>query len=130
MINFLEKGDRMIWVGIGAGGFLGAVLRYSICSGFHQQGILIANILGCFILAFIFGIQPRLNKYLELGIKTGFCGALTTFSTFTLEVYEHYIQKDGIALYILLGTGMPLMAVILGYKTSVWLKSIQAGDYR
>lgn len=128
MINILEKGDEMIWVGICAGGFIGAVLRYAICLGFNNQGILIANILGTFVLSFMFGLQPRLNKNLDIGIKTGFCGALTTFSTFCLEVYEHYVLKNGVILYVLLGISMPLIIVVLGYRVGIWLKGPLAGD--
>ncbi len=78
---------------IGAGGFLGAISRF-LLAGFVQKsfatffpvGTLFVNVLGSFIIGFMAmyfenTVQP---EYKALVI-TGFLGALTTFSTFSLE---------------------------------------------
>ena len=78
---------------IGAGGFLGAISRFLLSSyvqksfvTFFPIGTLSVNVLGSFIIGFMAmyfenSVQP---EYKALVI-TGFLGALTTFSTFSLE---------------------------------------------
>ena len=78
---------------IGAGGFLGAISRYLIATyiqklfgGFFPVGTLSVNVLGSFIIGFAAmyfsqTIQPEYKAF----VITGFLGALTTFSTFSLE---------------------------------------------
>ena len=78
---------------IGAGGFLGAISRFLLSSyvqksfvTFFPIGTLSVNVLGSFIIGFMAmyfenTVQP---EYKALVI-TGFLGALTTFSTFSLE---------------------------------------------
>ncbi len=79
---------------IGIGGFIGAILRFSI-SGWVQKatattfpfGTLSVNILGSFIIGFLFLYFQHINlsptqKALFI---TGLLGALTTFSTFSLD---------------------------------------------
>lgn len=79
---------------IGAGGALGAIVRFKI-RHFSEwllgeqflYGTLIANVLGCFIGGFLITYWEGTNVSMTLkeGIMIGFLGALTTFSTFSLE---------------------------------------------
>ena len=70
---------------IAAGGALGAMGRYLLSlwrtPGF-PYGILMANIAGSLLLGILVAGAPRAT-FLLLGV--GFCGALTTFSTFSLD---------------------------------------------
>ncbi|ADC69227.1 CrcB protein [Methanocaldococcus sp. FS406-22] len=79
---------------IGVGGFFGAIFRYLI-SGIVPvkfgipTGTLIVNLIGSFILGFLLYCSlfaPIPTEY-KLLIGTGFCGALTTFSTFSYETF-------------------------------------------
>lgn len=83
------------YIFIGAGGFLGAILRFWIKSIPLQNykelipiNTLFINVTGSFILALITTIALevlKMNDDIRLGICTGFLGAYTTFSTLCKE---------------------------------------------
>ena len=79
------------------GGALGASLRYLISlvpvKAVFPFQTFFTNILGCFIVGVIAALAAgavhkadgQISPALVLFLKTGFCGGLTTFSTFALE---------------------------------------------
>jgi len=79
---------------IGVGGFFGAIFRY-IISGIVPvkfgipTGTLAVNLIGSFILGFLLysSLSAPIPAEYKLLIGTGFCGALTTFSTFSYETF-------------------------------------------
>lgn len=85
----------MIYLYIGAGGFLGAVSRYAIdnfaTAKFNTAfpvGIFIVNIAGCLLIGFIMTLALErmvMSANVRMGIVTGFLGGLTTFSTYTYQ---------------------------------------------
>ncbi len=110
----------MISVFIGGG--LGALLRYIICHyyskacnltfPYHTFGI---NVLGSFILGFIiYSINSKtgFDNNLKLFLTVGFCGGLTTFSTFSLESLELF--KQGKIVEFLLYTFGSVVICLLG----------------
>jgi CrcB protein len=74
---------------IGAGGFLGANVRYAIAAWGRRHGArfpigtLIANLTGSFLMGLVMGLID--NRELRLLLASGFLGAETTFSTFAVE---------------------------------------------
>ncbi len=90
-----EGGLSLVFIYIGAGGFLGAIFRYILSglmsggwAGAFPVGTLIANLLGSFLLGFCMVLSMEiynLNPAIRMGIATGFLGGLTTFSTFAYE---------------------------------------------
>jgi len=105
---------------VGAGGFLGAISRFLIAgyvqksfSTFFPVGTLSVNVLGSFIIGFMamYFEQTVAPEYKALVI-TGFLGALTTFSTFSLENIN--LLQDGnytsVALNIFLNVTLTLTA--------------------
>jgi len=77
------------------------------------------NITGCFLIGFIyiFIIEKfQVSPPLKYALTVGFCGGLTTFSTFSFEIFEmiknnHFFNA---ALYILLSVIIGIIAVYFG----------------
>lgn len=77
-------------------GAVGAVLRYALSRAFPVRpghlpgGILIVNVLGSGLAGALIGLAElaALDSELRLVLVTGFCGGLTTFSTWTVETIE------------------------------------------
>ena len=78
---------------VGAGGFVGAIGRFVIAGGvqkltggFFPYGTLSVNVLGSFLIGFLFlYFEQTISPHAKALLMTGFLGALTTFSTFSLE---------------------------------------------
>lgn len=81
---------------IALGSVIGAWLRWGISLRFNRVfenipfGTVIVNLIGAFIigLAVSFFSNSSISPNYKLFVVTGFCGALTTFSTFSVEIVE------------------------------------------
>ncbi|MGM3161216.1 fluoride efflux transporter CrcB [Dickeya undicola] len=76
------------------GGGIGSVARWQLSVRFNTlfpqipAGTLLANLLGAFVIGAAMSYfirQPDLPPQWKLLLTTGFCGGLTTFSTFSYE---------------------------------------------
>lgn len=111
---------------IGAGGFIGAIMRYEISGWTHRlfgssfpYGTLSVNVIGSFLLGlFMVLANTKLiipDAYKNL-IAIGILGAFTTFSTFsyeTISLIEINLMKQA-AVNIALNVVLGLLAVWLG----------------
>ena len=108
------------------GGGFGSILRFAISKLFMADkssfpwSTLIANFIGCFIIGIILGLFINNNKQysdLYVFLSIGFCGGLTTFSTFSVEGLT--FLKNGELLmfvtYILISILGGLLLATLGY---------------
>ncbi|MDX6410070.1 MAG: fluoride exporter [Gaiellaceae bacterium] len=82
------------WMAFLVAGALGAPLRYLVdgvvgerTEGVFPWGILLVNVTGSFLLGLVTGLALHhgLGRTPRIVIGTGFCGAFTTFSTFSYE---------------------------------------------
>ena len=89
--------DRRELAAIFIGGAAGALLRAGLTKGFGEPApawpwvTFGANVLGAFLLGyFVTRLQERLplSTYRRPLLGTGFCGALTTFSTMQVELIQ------------------------------------------
>lgn len=82
----------MLYLGIAIAGAVGALCRWflSVCLGRTKSGFdigtLSVNALGSLIFGLIVGLSPVLPSSTIQVMTIGFCGGLTTFSTFCVSV--------------------------------------------
>lgn len=107
---------------VGIGGFLGAICRYSLSLAIPNAGgfpfaTLCINLLGCLCLAWLFTTFTKRTPII-VGMGTGFLGAFTTFSTFSLEtllLLQHSEWLQAI-LYSLGSVGGGLICAWMGIQ--------------
>ncbi len=93
---------------ISAFGMAGAICRYSIgltLLDTFPWGTLIVNIVGCFLLPFVFiYVRERgiISEELVIAMGTGFIGAFTTFSAFSIDCINLMLQGDYKAVFLYL----------------------------
>ena len=98
---------------VALGAVPGAVIRWQIAVHLHDNDVIV-NVLGAFILGWLLGLPPRPKRQLLIGI--GFCGSLTTFSSWMVNSVSFISQGDWLAAMGLIGLtlGLGLGAAALG----------------
>ena len=110
----------MNWLLVLLGGAVGAPVRYLVDRSVMSRtrsvlplGTLVVNVIGCFVLGCVVG---GASPDVRLLLGTGFCGGLTTFSTFGYETSR--LASEGssrIALInVVLSVGLGLGVAALG----------------
>jgi CrcB protein len=116
------------------GGMLGCLLRWCLAMFLNRYfptippGTLASNLIGCYIIGIaiaFFTTYPAFAPEWRLFITTGFCGGLTTFSTFSAEIVM--LLQSGRTLWALAAVAAHLLGSLLmtfaGIATVVWFKS-------
>jgi len=91
----------MLWIAVALGGSLGALARYAVAQALAGQALKLpvatftVNLLGSFLMGafYVLIIEKSLlpEAWRQL-VMVGFLGALTTFSTFSIEVVQQLQQ--------------------------------------
>lgn len=117
--------DYRVYVAVGIGGMIGALLRYSLSqfsllTGSFPYNTLIANWIGCFLLSYLMfhdHIKGKLHPHIFAALTVGVIGSFTTFSTFAVETITLWQSDLYMALaYILLSVLMGLAFCYSGYR--------------
>lgn len=118
---------------VALGGCLGALSRWGLTYWIDRLrpptlsfplGILIANVLGCFLFGLLFGLgesRSWMSNAVRLALFTGFLGSFTTFSTFSWNTLELLKNGEIIPAFanVLLSVFLGLAGVWAGYQLVV-----------
>ncbi|MDF1826491.1 MAG: fluoride efflux transporter CrcB [Verrucomicrobiales bacterium] len=107
------------------GGSLGALSRWGLhywidsrlSQGTFPWGILIVNVVGCFLFGWLFALfenKAWFSDAIQLAVFTGFLGSFTTFSTFSWNTLE--LLRNGHAA---LAVGNVTASIVFGLL-AVW----------
>jgi len=107
------------------GGGIGSLSRYflSILLRMYSMDFPIAtltiNLIGSFIMGFavaLFWSKASVHDSVKLAVTVGFCGGLTTFSTFSWETFDLIKQGEYLLafLYVFISVFVCVLAVTLG----------------
>lgn len=123
----------MMLLAVFIGGGTGSVLRWALSMRFNTTavsvlpiGTLLANLAGAFIIGAAlayFSRHAQLPAHWKLLITTGFCGGLTTFSTFSAEVFT-FINGGQLAaagIHTLVNLGGSLLMTAIAFTLVNWL---------
>lgn len=123
-------------ISVGAGGALGAIARYLVGMAISHHlpnhgwlATLSVNIVGCFamgIMAAILIESPSVSTAVRSFVMIGFLGALTTFSSFALDIHI-LLDKQGFmagAGYLITSVGLSLAMFFAG----MWLFRAGSGQ--
>jgi CrcB protein len=121
-------------IAVCVGASAGALLRWWLGAQLNNllpsipPGTLAANLVGCYVIGLaiaFFATYPAITPEWRLLIITGFCGSLTTFSTFSAELVT-LLQQGRVVLACtsaathLIGS---LLTTLAGIGTIVWARA-------
>jgi len=111
--------DRRRVIAVAVGGAAGAALRWAVVASFDAGRfpwpVLALNVVGSVLLGLLLAEEerrPSARLVLHDASGIGFCGGLTTFSTFSLEVVD--LARDGNIGLAIMYTVVSVLAAVLG----------------
>jgi len=117
------------WLAVALGGAMGAMARFGISTyllpvlpGRFPWSTLLVNVLGSFMIGVLYVIiveKALWSHQWRILLMTGFLGALTTFSTFSIESVN-LIQRSQFLLAMSYA-GATVVACIAASATGLWL---------
>ncbi|UCE02843.1 MAG: fluoride efflux transporter CrcB [Candidatus Latescibacterota bacterium] len=111
---------------VGLGGFVGAILRYTVSGALQRHGgtfplgTLGVNVIGCLAIGVLMGLaqyRQLLAPELRLFLTLGLLGSFTTFSTFGYETFamlrdsNYFVALSNVAANVVIG----FVAVVVGW---------------
>jgi fluoride exporter len=136
--NIIVIGDHtlqnylIVFFGAGIGGVLrywGSNFIYKFLPPTFPYGTLSVNVLGSFIIGFVMyylNSNQLISQEVRIFLTVGFCGGLTTFSTFSFETINFLKEKEFFfaGLNVLSNVFITLIALFIAYKLSKLLSGV------
>lgn len=119
----MEINQKRISLSIAIGAIFGALSRFYLTEfiktifgdNFSFFATLMINLTGCLLIAYILTVALEkirlISTELRLMTTTGFCGAYTTFSTYTLEA-KNFVDQDNTLMILSYFVGSIIMGMI------------------
>jgi len=111
-------------IAVAVGGAVGAALRFTVSHAIDGRsasllpwGTFTVNLAGCLLLGFcVEWLGERAGPTLRPAINVGLIGALTTFSTFAVDILRLASEQEyrWAAAYLLGSVGLGLVAAYMG----------------
>ncbi len=122
----------VVFFGAGFGGMLrywGSSFVYKFLPSNFPYGTLFVNVLGSFLIGmFMYYLNDNelISAEMRIFLTTGFCGGLTTFSTFSYETINLFKDKEFFfgGINILINVLLTLLALFASYKISKLLSGM------
>jgi CrcB protein len=109
------------------GGGLGAITRYLIGIYWAQQNVwtstLLSNLIAALIIGVLYGVlEPKASSsnILWLLLSVGFCGGLSTFSTFSLEIFQWIQQEKWLQCVVYIALNVVLCTALIFATFKLW----------
>lgn len=117
---------------VALGGAIGAVARYCVnifCNELlgdrFPWGTLVVNVVGCFLMGWLFHaatVSAAISDAARLMIGTGFLGALTTFSTFSMQTIlagqrAPWLAIANVTTNVLLGLSATMLGIWIANRS-------------
>jgi CrcB protein len=109
---------------VGLGGASGSILRYllqrTLNVSHFPYGTLVVNISGCLLIGILWGLLSKsiLSEAGGILLMTGFCGGFTTFSAFSYESIQLFIENKWLLFftYTMISVAGGIIATYIGFK--------------
>lgn len=120
-----------VWLGLAVAGAIGAPTRFLLdgfvqdhTSGAFPWGTFVINMSGSLLLGFLtgLGLYHAFPSTPKAVLGTGFCGAYTTFSTWTFETIR--LLEEGAVRDAMLNAGMSLLVGMAAAATGLALATL------
>jgi fluoride exporter len=116
----------------GLGSFIGGGFRYLVqhyvsrlFTETFPYGTLAVNVIGCFLIGIIFSFSEKadiMSAPVRIFLATGICGGFTTFSSFSIEVFQ--MLRDGQFFHVFAYTGLSVLIGVFATFLGVFLFKI------
>ena len=116
----------IVFLGAGMGGMVrywGSNFVYKFLPTTFPYGTLFVNVLGSFIIGIVMyylDANEMITQNVRIFLTIGFCGGLTTFSTFSYETINYLKEQQYLyaGLNILANVFVTLVVLFIAYKLS------------
>lgn len=119
--------DRLTALGLVAvGGIAGSLLRWGVAEALPEVRFawhtIVVNLAGALVIGLLFGMTTSAHWRARVLIGTGFCGGLTTFSTWVgdthamLDDHHWWLGFVNIAATLVIGVAAAALGLMMGRR--------------